>query len=317
MTTLDAPRLARGAARGIGAVAIWAAWMVVARLGVTTSLTALDVTAIRFGVAGLILLPVLWRRGFARDRLGWLGLVALALGGGAPTVLLASYGVWFAPAADGGALFPGVMPLFGSLLAVLVLKETFATTRRIGFALILAGAVGLIGVAGLTAGGWRTVGQLMFLGAAILWASYTVAMRRAQLDGLHAAAIGAVISLVVYLPIYVGLTGTALLAAPWPDIALQAIVQGVLTVVVSQYLYGQAVTILGASRAASFAALAPAMAAMMAIPLLGEWPAAADWLVIAVISAGVYLAGGGPLPGRATPAAAPASSGSAASRPRG
>ena len=65
---------------------------------------------------------------------------------------------------------------------------------------------------------------------------------------------------------------------------------------VSQYLYGRAVALLGASRAASFAALVPAMAALLAIPLLGEWPAGADWLAIAVISIGVYLAGGGPLP---------------------
>ncbi len=289
-------RLANGVVCGIAAVAIWAAWMVVARLGVTTSLTPLDVTAIRFGVAGLILLPVLWRRGLAFKRLGWTGLIALALGGGAPTVLLATYGVWFAPAADGGALFPGVMPLFVSLLAALILQETFGPARRVGFAMITAGALGLIGIAGLTAGGWRSVGQLMFLGSAAMWASYTVAMRRARLDGLHAAAIGTVASLFLYLPIYFGLAGTALWAAPWSAIALQALVQGVLTVVLSQYLYGRAVAILGASRAASFAALVPAMAAVMAIPLLGEWPSAADWSAIAVISAGVYLAGGGILP---------------------
>src|SRR5262249_10759 len=149
--------------------------------------------------------------------------------------------------------------------------------------------------------------------SAMLWAAYTVAMRRAALDGLHAAAIGAVASLILYLPIYVALTGTALLAAPWTAIALQALVQGVLTVVVSQYLYARAVSTLGASRAASFAALVPAMAALMAIPLLGEWPVLADWSAIAVISVGVYLAGGGPLPLRRRDRA---SSGSAASRPR-
>jgi drug/metabolite transporter (DMT)-like permease len=33
----------------------------------------------------------------------------------------------------------------------------------------------------------------------------------------------------------------------------------------------------------------------MAIPLLGEWPSATDWLAIVVISSGVYLTSGGPL----------------------
>jgi drug/metabolite transporter (DMT)-like permease len=296
MANLDGAHLTRGIACAITAVSIWAGWMVVARLGVTTHLTALDVTAIRFSVAGVILLPVLWRRGLALDRLGWLGFAALAVGGGAPTVLLASVGVSFAPAADGGALFPGAVPLFVSLLAALILGESFSATRWIGLGLILTGVFAFVGVAGLTEGGFRSVGHLLFLGAAILWASYTVAMRRARLDGLHAAAIGAVMSLGIYLPIYVIGTGTALLTAPWRDIALQAIVQGVLTVVVSQYLYGRAVDLLGASRAAAFAALAPAMAAVMAIPLLGEWPAGADWTAIVVISTGVYLAGGGTWP---------------------
>ncbi|MBV9203096.1 MAG: hypothetical protein JOY83_25835 [Alphaproteobacteria bacterium] len=44
------------------------------RLTVTTSLDARDIAALRVGVAGLLLSPVLLRRGFALDRLGWLGL---------------------------------------------------------------------------------------------------------------------------------------------------------------------------------------------------------------------------------------------------
>jgi drug/metabolite transporter (DMT)-like permease len=30
--------------------------------------------------------------------------------------------------------------------------------------------------------------------------------------------------------------------------------------------------------------------------VLGEWPSAIDWIAISVISAGVYLLSGGPLP---------------------
>jgi len=34
----------------------------------------------------------------------------------------------------------------------------------------------------------------------------------------------------------------------------------------------------------------------MAIPVLGEWPTAIDWIAIAGISIGVYVVSGGPLP---------------------
>ena len=51
-----------------------------------------------------------------------------------------------------------------------------------------------------------------------------------------------------------------------------------------------------ASAGAAFAALVPALSALLAIPLLGEWPDPTDWVAIALISAGVYLASGGPVP---------------------
>ena len=54
---------------------------------------------------------------------------------------------------------------------------------------------------------------------------------------------------------------------------------------------------LGASGGAAFVALTPAMAAIMAIPLLDEWPSAVDWSAIVLISIGVYVVSGGPWPG--------------------
>lgn len=56
--------------------------------------------------------------------------------------------------------------------------------------------------------------------------------------------------------------------------------------------------ILGASSGAAFAALCPAMTALMAIPVLGEWPTVMDWMAVILISAGVYVVSGGPLPAR-------------------
>jgi drug/metabolite transporter (DMT)-like permease len=105
------PDYARGAIYGLAAVVIWAGFIVVSRLGVRTSLTPWDVTAIRFAVAGTLLLPYLMRKGLA---LGWSGLTAIVMG-------------LFAPAAHGGALFPGVMPLMVAILAAAILKEAFTS----------------------------------------------------------------------------------------------------------------------------------------------------------------------------------------------
>lgn len=96
----------RGAVYGLAAVCIWAGFIVVSRLGVRTSLTPWDVAAIRFAVAGLLLLPYALKKGLALDRLGWLGVAAIVTGCGAPMVLLVNAGLLFAPAAHAGALFP-------------------------------------------------------------------------------------------------------------------------------------------------------------------------------------------------------------------
>ena len=98
-TSGSASRYVQGALAGIAAVSIWAGWIVVARWGVKTSLTPWDIAAVRFAVAGAILTPVLVRRGFALGRLGWLGFLAIVIGGGAPMVLLANAGLLYAPAA--------------------------------------------------------------------------------------------------------------------------------------------------------------------------------------------------------------------------
>ena len=298
MSSPTSAEYTRGALCGLAAAGIWAGWIVVARLGLRSGLTPWDIAALRFGVGGLVLLPYLRRKGLAIERLGWVGLAAVVLGCGAPMVLLVNAGLLFAPAAHAGGLFSGMVPLMVALLAAPILHEAFTSVKSVGIVLILAGVIGIAWSADGTIGTRQNIGHVLFVAGAFSWACYTVAMRRARLDGLHAAAIAAVGNLVLYLPVYALVAGASLLDAPPTDIALQAIVQGVLTAVISLVLYGRAVSILGASGGAAFPALCPAMTAVLAIPILSERPAPVDWIAIILISAGVYVVSGGPLPGR-------------------
>jgi len=292
----DNPNYLKGAAFGFAAVSIWASWSVITRLAVTTSLDAWDIAALRFGVAGLLLSPVLVRRGLSRDRLGWLGLAVIIAGLGAPYALAAAGGLHFAPARDQGALNPGCMPLFVALIAAIVLGEKLSATQKLGLLLILAGALIIVAWNAVAWSRLRTLGDALFLSAAFLSGCGTVVMRQAKLEPLHAAALVSTGSLVIYLPIYLALYGTRLAQLPLAEITVQAIFQGVLVTIVSLLLYGRTVAILGASGGAAFGALVPALSALLAIPLLGEWPKETDWVAITLISAGVYLASGAPLP---------------------
>ena len=146
-----------------------------------------------------------------------------------------------------------------------ILHEPFTDTKKIGFVLILLGVFGIAWGTGAAVNSGQSIGHALFLGSALAWACYTVAMRRARLEGLHAAGIAAVGALILYTPVYLFVEGmTSLARAPWEDLALQAVVQGVLTAIASLVFYGRAVSILGASSGAAFAALSPAMTAVMA-----------------------------------------------------
>lgn len=96
----------KGALCGLAAASIWASWSALTRFAVTTSFDPWDVALLRYGLAGVLLFPVLARRGLARDRLGWLGLAVIVIGAGAPYALVAAAALRLAPAAELSALNP-------------------------------------------------------------------------------------------------------------------------------------------------------------------------------------------------------------------
>jgi drug/metabolite transporter (DMT)-like permease len=275
----------KGSVFGLVAASIWAGWSVITRLAVTSSLNAWDIPALRFGVAGLLLLPIVVLRGLALDRLGWCGLAGLIAGTGAPYALIFALGLRFAPAYDARALNPGCMPLFVAAIAATVLRERPSPAQKLGLSLILGGALVIVCWHGATWTFARSLGDGLFLVASFLTAIYTVIMRRSKLDPLHVAALVSTGSLIVYAPVYVIGGGFDVARVPLASLAIQVAYQGIAVTIVSLVLYGRTVLILGASGASAFGAFVPAL---LGIPLLGEWPTAPGWVGITLISGIMY-----------------------------
>jgi len=274
------------------AVAIWSGWMVVTRVAVTSTLSAEDLAALRFSSAGLLLLPVVWRRGFALDRLGWKGLVLVVLCAGVPYVLLASHGLALARAAEAGVLIPGTIPLFVGLLSVLVLRERLGAIPRVGLGLIMGGVAILTGPALLAVAGGQLLGYGICLFSALIWAVYTIAARRVSLDAVHMTAIITVASALWYVPLYLLLPRQGIWQADVQTLVVQVIYQGPLTGIVALLAYNRSIPLLGAARASAFTALLPLTTLLLAIPVLGEWPSARDLLGAVLAAIGVLLATG-------------------------
>jgi drug/metabolite transporter (DMT)-like permease len=252
------------------------------------ALDAWDVTALRFGVAGLLLLPLFLRHGLGELRAP--RALLLACGAGAPYVLLTAGGLAFAPAGHMGVMTPSTMLLCTTLGSAWLLDDRLTRSRLTGVTAITVGLIAM-GWDGLANHGDLTwLGDAMFVLGGMFWSSYTIASRAWRVEPLHATAVVGVLSMALYIPPYAWLAGADLGAAPWREIVIQAVFQGVLSAIVALLFYTRAVAILGAARGAVFAALVPAFSLLVAIPLLAEKPTPLQLVGVAFVSAGMMLA---------------------------
>jgi drug/metabolite transporter (DMT)-like permease len=259
-----------GLAAALTALLIGAGWQIATRWGVTTSLQPVDLALLRYGVPGLVLLPVALRFGLIPAGVKPILLATILIGGGLPFGLLCIGGSAFAPVAHMGVLVPGGIALMVAVLSWAVMKQSLSPLRMVGLAALTAGLLLLAAstVRSLDTGMLR--GHAMFLAAACLWVAYTLAFRRSGLQPLHATALIGVCSLLVVVPVWLLTPGTRLLAAPWSDVLTQIVWQGVLAGVVAVIAYGVAVRDIGAPMTTAIGALLPAMVAVGGAVFLGE-----------------------------------------------
>ncbi len=280
--------LAVGIAFGLAGALIWGTWPVISRLGVQQTMTAFDIVALRFAVAGPLLLPLLMRRGIAS--VGWPGALLLSAGAGVPYVLLVVVGLVFAPATHFGVITPSAMLTFSTLGGWLFLGDKPSTARLGGLIVILAG-VALIGWQAQPSSGDRAwIGDVMFATGGLFWAVYTVGGRYWQVESLHATALVAVLSMIVYLPLYLIFAESRILEAPVSEVLFQGVYQGVLTSIVALLFFTRAVSILGAGRGAMFGALIPGLTVILSFPVLGEIPTWQELAGVVAVSVGMVVA---------------------------
>jgi drug/metabolite transporter (DMT)-like permease len=288
-STSEASDKAKGILAGFIAALIWGAFPVVTRLGVEEggSLDMFDVTALRFGVAGLVLLPFLLKRGFAG--VGWKPMLLIVCGAGVPYMLVVSLGLTYAPAGHFGVITPSTMLAFSALAGWFVLKDKPDAVRVIGLIVILIGVVCI---------GWRSLtattenmyfGDLCFVLGGILWGTYTVSSKAWNINPFHSTAIVSVLSMVLFLPVYFAFRGPEVIAEAPKAAIVQAVYQGIFSAFLALFLYSRAVSFLGAAQGAVFAALVPGIAVIMAVPVLDETPTTLEMIGVFIVTTGMVF----------------------------
>lgn len=282
-------RSALGALSALSVVLIWASWLVSTRHSVGAGLGPLDLSLLRYGIPALVLAPVWWRTGlFPKGAMGPLAL--MVLGSGAPFFQIVAFGMRHTPASAAGVLLPGLMPLAVAVIGMVFLGERPDRWRKLGMLAILAGgAVLLFGNLGDKGLSWISF-TILPIGAT-LWAVYTHAFRRSGLDAFEGAALICVWSTILNLAA-LPFVGTQFPTAPWREIALQSVTQGLLSGLVATLLYGTAVRALGGTQAAAYTAITPVAAAIGGAVLLAE-PLGVSTLAAALVTGlGVLLSTG-------------------------
>lgn len=273
-------------------VVIWASFLVVTRVAVTSSIGVVEVGLIRYGTGALLFLPVLVRQGFLPGDGRFRDILVVSFFGGMCFVLFLGVGLQVAPVADSGVFTPGMLPFYVALLSLVFLGERFTPLRSIGFALIVLGALSVGMWEAIVTGApgvWR--GHLCFTAASLSWAIYTVVFRRSGLSPIHGGALMCLWS-TVGLGLLGLVRGVDFAGIPFEALAVQVVFQGVLSGFVATFTFFYAVTHIGASRTAACAALVPVLAALGGWAFLGESIGVGKGLGIVVVSVGVALASG-------------------------
>ena len=294
----------KGYAAALTMVMIWAAFMLISRLGGKSSLTGLDIAAIRLGFGSLFLLPF----AFSIPRTAWIDpkLWVLAMSGGAGFMLLVFLAFKFAPASHGGILSPGSQPFLVTLAGYAILGTRPDRTRLLALIPIALGIVIVAGPGFFGTGFDKTIvtGDALLLASSAIWAVYSVLARKWAYDAWLVTRFLCLASTLVYLPFYLLFAQKGIAETSWSMLLTQIIYQGLVMTILAMRLFLYAVKSLGAERTGALIALVPPLTSLGAVMFLDE-PLTVPLLVgMALVSSGAYLAA---RPSRSIPAVAPAS----------
>ena len=269
-------------------VLVWAGFALSTRAASGAQLTFGDVALIRSGIPALFFLPFLPKRIAVLRQLPAHRWLMIAAGAGLPFFWLAAMGGAQTSATHVGALITGTTPVSVAVLTWVIYRQRPAVLLPLG--IILVGVAALIGASGNLAAGSLT-GVALLLSASLLWGCYTLGLRGSELDPIGCALVLALPSTLVLLP----LLATGVLPSNLTQVRLAEampfiLAQGVGVGLVSSLTYAIAIARLGVAKCAAIGSLAPAIAAVLAVPLLHEALTLGTILAVLIICAGVMLA---------------------------
>ena len=185
--------------------------------------------------------------------------------------ILFLYGVTLAPSTDGAIITPGLVPIVTAVLVRIAYGERLARRGTVGLGL---GLVGLVLVVGPAIGGSpeRLLGDLMFIGGAIMWGLYTLISRRAttRIHPAHATLLATLTGTLMLAPLAFVERGWEPLLGASSRSLLSIAYLGVIGTAVAFATFSEGIRRIGSARAAAFIVLVPVIGVGLSAWLLAD-----------------------------------------------
>ena len=269
-------------------VCIWAFWLIVSRIGATSTLTIYDLAALRYGISALVALPfVIYFK--AWKNLPFQRIVILTFLLGPLYILTVFSGFIFAPAAHGGVFMNGPVPIMTLILGAILLNTAIEYRKLAGAALIIVSSAVLgFGASGfMLAQSW--IGDLCFIFGGLCFAVFVTLSRLWNIKTLDIFFCGSVVNAVIYVPVWYFFLPSGFATTEISLVVLQSIYQGLLPNLVGLVFIAHASKTAGADVTAAFMAIVPGFGALLGVILRSEKMPLTSWGAIVGLTAGLLL----------------------------
>lgn len=277
-----------GVVCAVAAALIFSSSVAVARLAVKTTLAPADLVALRFGIGGLLFLPVLIRTWTSLSATTRKAAFPLSFSHGWGMVGCSLFGLSLAPASHAAALGPGCVPLFIALLAPVFLGRRLLKVQRVGLAAITLGAGALFLGSWTSPSAQSFAGDALFLAASFLAACYLVFVEKHRVPALAGNAVVMTLSALIVLPIYFLAFSSRIPAAPASDVAVQALFQGLL-MSVAYVLTHQGVLKVGGARVSIIMSSIPVLTLLMGKAVADDPIRPIEIVAVVLITFGIFF----------------------------
>ena len=248
---------------------IWGGFTITSRLNAIWHISAWDITALRFGLAFCILMPILIYKKDTAFLFKKEPFILAMLGG--VVYCLTSYSAFhYVPAAHAAIFLNGCIPLTTAVAAYLLFKEPFDKHTWVSLSIMLCAISGMSFLMYRETGVAFGFGDFLFFLSAVWWGIFSVLLKQWKLSVWHAMTGVAILSAIIYIPVYLIFLPKNLADATFAHLAIQTVFHGIFVVMIATLAYIEAIKRLGAFQTGSIVTLAPFIAAIIAVPLLGE-----------------------------------------------